>query len=90
MKEIKNFYCVMRDQVRLATDLYLPDQDGAYPVILMRTPYDKAGFMQEPLYSHYPEFVEAGYVVAIQDCRGTCASEGKDEPQRRQRAGGRP
>lgn len=77
MKKIKNFYCVMRDQVRLATDLYLPDQDGAYPVILMRTPYDKEGFAWEPLYAHYPEFVEAGYVVAIQDCRGTCASEGK-------------
>lgn len=77
MKTIKNFYCVMRDQVRLATDLYMPDQDGAYPVILMRTPYDKEGIVREPLYEHYPEFVKAGYVVAIQDCRGTCASEGE-------------
>lgn len=77
MKTIKNFFCVTRDQVRLATDLYMPDQEGAYPVILMRTPYDKEGIVREPLYEHYPEFVEAGYVVAIQDCRGTCASEGK-------------
>lgn len=77
MKTIKNFFCVTRDQVKLATDLYMPDQEGAYPVILMRTPYDKEGIVREPLYEHYPEFVNAGYVVAIQDCRGTCASEGK-------------
>lgn len=67
----------MRDQVKLATDLYMPNQEGAYPIILMRTPYDKEGIVREPLYEHYPEFVKAGYIVAIQDCRGTCASEGK-------------
>lgn len=76
MKIMKNFPCLTRDGVKLATDLYLPDQAGAYPVILMRTPYDKEGIVREPLYEHYPEFVQAGYVVAIQDCRGTCASEG--------------
>lgn len=76
MKITKNFSCMTRDQIRLATDLYMPDRDGAYPVILMRTPYDKEGIVREPLYEHYPEFVEAGYIVAIQDCRGTCASEG--------------
>ena len=77
MKILKNFSCLTRDQVRLATDLYMPDQDGAYPVILMRTPYGEEGIAQDPLYGHYPEFVGAGYIVAVQDCRGTCASEGK-------------
>ncbi|MCM1026701.1 MAG: CocE/NonD family hydrolase [Roseburia sp.] len=77
MRIIKNFSCVTRDQIKLATDLYLPDEEGRYPVILMRTPYNKEGIVREPLYEHYPRFVEAGYVVAIQDCRGTCASEGK-------------
>lgn len=77
MKTVKNFPCIMRDQTKLATDLYMPDPDGAYPVILMRTPYNKEGIVREPLYEHYPEFVEAGYIVAIQDCRGTCASGGK-------------
>lgn len=77
MRTIKNFFCLARDQVRLATDLYMPDQEGAYPVILMRTPYDKGGIMNDPLYKHYPEFVDTGYIVAIQDCRGTCASEGE-------------
>lgn len=77
MRTVKNFKCPMRDGVLLATDLYLPDEEGAYPVILMRTPYNKNGFCNDPLYSHYDEYVAKGYVVAIQDCRGTCASEGK-------------
>ena len=29
----------MRDGVKLATDLYLPDAPGPFPVILIRTPY---------------------------------------------------
>ena len=43
----------------------------------MRTPYNKEGIVQEPLYAHYPDFVKAGYIIAVQDCRGTCASEGE-------------
>ena len=31
----------MRDGVRLATDVYLPSGAPPYPVILIRTPYDK-------------------------------------------------
>ena len=65
MKTIKNYMCPMRDGVKLATDLYLPDAEGAYPLILMRTPYDKNVFDSEPLYAHYTDYVEAGYVVAI-------------------------
>ena len=34
----------MRDGVKLATDIYRPsDLTGPLPVILMRTPYNKAG-----------------------------------------------
>ena len=31
----------MRDGVRLATNVYLPDGEGPWPVILARTPYAK-------------------------------------------------
>ena len=31
----------MRDNVKLATDIFLPDGAGPWPVILMRTPYNK-------------------------------------------------
>ncbi len=77
MQIVKNFSCIMRDRIKLATDLYMPEQAGTYPVILMRTPYNKEGIVQEPLYEHYPDFVKAGYIIAVQDCRGTCASEGE-------------
>ena len=31
----------MRDGIRLATDVYLPDGEGPFPAILVRLPYDK-------------------------------------------------
>jgi len=73
----KNVPVLLRDGTRLATDLYRPAGAGRYPVLLQRTPYGKAlAFnMLNPLRA-----VEAGYVVAIQDCRGRFASEGTFEP----------
>ena len=76
MREIRNMMIPMRDGVRLATDLYLPEKEGAYPLILMRTPYDKRHFGDDPLYGDYPRYVAEGYIVAVQDCRGTVLSEG--------------
>jgi len=37
----------MRDGVRLATDLYFPRQGGPWPVIMIRTPYDKRNWTPE-------------------------------------------
>ena len=62
----------MRDEVRLATDIYLPDQDdGPWPLILIRTPNYKERYS---VYGNY--FSDHGYVVAIQDVRGQNESEG--------------
>jgi len=74
-----NFMVPMRDGVRLATDIYRPSQDGrfvaaALPVLLLRTPYDKTG---ERLVAQARLFASHGYVVALQDLRGTYASEGR-------------
>jgi len=33
----------MRDGVKLATDVYLPEGDGPWPTALIRTPYNKDG-----------------------------------------------
>jgi putative CocE/NonD family hydrolase len=63
----------MRDGVRLATDLYMPQgaKNERFPVVLIRTPYKKEmGEMDANFYGR------RGYVVAIQDCRGRFASEG--------------
>ena len=75
-----------RDGVRLATDLYRPDGAGPFPVILERTPYDKTAPSRSEITASDPKprsreavaryFVDAGYAVAYQDCRGRYRSEG--------------
>ncbi|MBE0547012.1 MAG: CocE/NonD family hydrolase [Rubrivivax sp.] len=65
----------MRDGTRLSTDLYFPArQRQALPTVLTRTPYDKRKFRDST--SELWKFVEAGFVVAVQDLRGTFESEG--------------
>jgi putative CocE/NonD family hydrolase len=73
---------MMRDGVRLATDIYRPALDGrpvdaAYPVIIERTPYNK---LRADLVSTAKFFARRGYVVAIQDVRGRFCSEGEWYP----------
>jgi putative CocE/NonD family hydrolase len=65
----------MRDGVALATDIYRPDAEGRFSVILVRTPYKKE--MSE-LQARY--YARRGYAFAIQDCRGRFASPGIWEP----------
>ena len=69
----------MRDGVRLATDIHRPAKRGVavsepLPVILQRTPYNKAQLDTAELCQY---FVQRGYVFAVQDCRGCFASEGE-------------
>jgi uncharacterized protein len=62
-----------RDGVTLHADIYRPKADGKFPVILMRTPYDKStGWAASPAY----QMATHGYVVVIQDVRGRYTSEG--------------
>ena len=69
----------MRDGVRLATDIYRPALTGRtaagdFPVILERTPYNKAS-PANVLNGRY--FARRGYVCAVQDVRGRFVSEGE-------------
>src|SRR5512136_2780055 len=57
----------MRDGTLLAMDLIRPDAPGAYPVVLVRTPYDKTREHAKPFLR---SLVERGYIVAVQDTRG--------------------
>jgi len=81
----------MRDGVRLATDVYRPAKDGkplpgVFPVILERTPYGRNVTSRSELSVAEPTpksraevarfFVQKGYVVVYQDCRGRYGSEG--------------
>jgi uncharacterized protein len=78
----------MRDGVRLAADVYRPARsEGPLPVIIERTPYDKGGAsraelevgMTKPMEraTVATHFVQHGYAVVYQDCRGRYGSEGK-------------
>ena len=71
----------MRDNIRLSTDLYIPEiKEKKLPVILIRTPYNKNIFRnkEEKLVAHF--FSSQGYIVAVQDCRGKFESEGIYSP----------
>ena len=62
----------MRDGVTLRADIYRPDADGKFPVLLQRTPYNKSGWSMNFAYLA----AARGYVVVIQDVRGRYTSEG--------------
>jgi putative CocE/NonD family hydrolase len=70
----------MRDGTVLRADVWRPAQEGRWPVLLQRTPYDRslsliatAGL--EPLRA-----AEAGFAVVIQDVRGRFTSDGVFRP----------
>ncbi len=67
----KNLMVPMEDGIRLATDVYRPEAEGRYPVLVARTPYDKSGMA-----AGVAPYAEAGYIVVVQDVRGRFASEG--------------
>ena len=74
-----------RDGFTLYGDVYRPKSPDKFPVILMRTPYDKsAGWAVSPAYKIVPR----GYVLIIQDVRGRFASEGEWYPFRHEQADG--
>ena len=72
----KNVMVPMRDGVRLATDVYLPNGEttppGPFPVILVRHPYGKHRSAATAEF-----FTTHGYAAAIQDTRGRYDSEGE-------------
>jgi putative CocE/NonD family hydrolase len=65
----------MRDGVGLRADIYRPKQEGRYPVLLERTPYNKAGGGDFGTHA-----AEAGFVTIVQDVRGRYSSEGEWYP----------
>lgn len=69
----------MRDGVLLSADIYRPDAPGKYPVILSRTPYNKAGAGKASI-DRYRSYVERGYIVVVQDVRGRGDSHGDFRP----------
>jgi len=77
----------VRDGVLLATDVYRPEGAGPFPVLLERTPYDKAAASRSERTAAVARprsraevaayFVAHGYAVAYQDVRGRYGSGGQ-------------
>ncbi|MGB1880732.1 MAG: CocE/NonD family hydrolase, partial [Gammaproteobacteria bacterium] len=76
----KNLQVAMRDGVRLATDVYRPEGTSPCPAIVMRLPYNKELPVLLFLSGDILRVAQAGYVVVVQDCRGTYQSEGVFDP----------
>jgi putative CocE/NonD family hydrolase len=77
----------MRDGVNLAADLYLPKAAaGRFPVIVLRTPYDKNTYRGSTMPAEF--FASRGYAVVSQDVRGKWGSEGEYQVQSHDRDDG--
>ena len=71
----KDVMVPMRDGVNLAADLYLPkDAGGRFPVIVMRTPYNKDTYRGSIGPAEF--FAGQGFGVVAEDVRGKWHSEG--------------
>jgi putative CocE/NonD family hydrolase len=68
----KNVAVPMRDGVVLHANVFRPEGEGPWPVLVLRTPYGKDAQKGEP-------YASAGYIVVTQDARGRYASDGRWE-----------
>ncbi|HLZ90916.1 MAG TPA: CocE/NonD family hydrolase [Candidatus Acidoferrum sp.] len=71
----RNAVVTMRDGAKLRADIYRPKDEGKFPVLLVRTPYDKTQEMEFGVRA-----ATRGYVVVAQDVRGRFQSEGEWYP----------
>lgn len=65
----------MRDGTILRADIYRPKDDGKFPVLLERTPYDKRNSAAFAFRA-----AARGFVVVVQDVRGRYSSDGEWYP----------
>jgi uncharacterized protein len=77
----RNVPATMRDGTVLRADVYRPERPGDFPVLVMRTPYDKT-IGQGIAFQHPAWYARRGYVVVSQDTRGRFASDGPFDPFR--------
>jgi uncharacterized protein len=73
--EFRNQMVPMRDGVKLAVDIFRPEGDERFPVVLCQTPYNKTGQTNRSRW-----LASRGYVVVNSDSRGRFESEGDWDP----------
>jgi len=75
VRTLKNIMIPMRDGTRLAADIFLPESEGRFPIVLEYIPYRKDD-RTTPGHSIHHYFAQRGIGGARLDIRGTGASEG--------------
>jgi putative CocE/NonD family hydrolase len=70
----RNVEVKMRDGVILRGDIFRPDAEGKFPVLLERTPYRRAVWGYDVDFAQHT--AAHGYVVFLQDVRGRYTSDG--------------
>ena len=73
IKSEKNLPATMRDGTPVYADVYRPEAEGRFPVILLRLPYGK---QLAEVFGDHEYFPARGYVVVVQDGRGRFESVG--------------
>jgi putative CocE/NonD family hydrolase len=68
----------MRDGTILRANVFRPEGEGPFPVLLARHPYDKN--LMETGQLDVRTLVRAGYIVVTQDSRGRFTSDGEWQP----------
>ena len=73
--EFRNQMVPMRDDVKLAVDIFRPEGEGRFPVVLSQIPYNKNGGAGRARW-----LAARGYAVVNADVRGRYESEGDWDP----------
>jgi putative CocE/NonD family hydrolase len=78
----KEVYIPMRDDVKLFTAVYIPnDAKEKHPFLITRTPYSCRPYGEDKFtsfwHSYLMQYLKEGYIIVIQDVRGRWMSEGK-------------
>ena len=73
----KNVDAKMRDGTVLRADVFRPAEEGRYPVLVQRTPYNKEFWPFTYSAIDPVKAAASGYVIAIQDVRARWASDGE-------------
>lgn len=74
----------MSDGVELVADRFAPQGSEKLPIVLIRSPYGRSGFIRLLAFA----FAERGYQTVLQSCRGTSGSGGTFDAFRDERADG--
>ncbi len=70
---LRNVKVPMRDGTKLSTTVYLPLGEGPFPIVLVRTAYNRVGIYD-------PFLIKHGMALVVQDCRGRYDSQGEFYP----------